>query len=125
VTKPNRSVHLCCDYRYLNKCTVPNSMPLPVLMDCVYKVSKVNFCHSLLCQIRVLAVVNKTREQVEVCFCDTSWGMAVEENAVWAKKNASGTFVRLMRFLFHAIRDFSETYINDLCTFSSCFLTYI
>jgi len=36
-------------------------------------------------------------------------------------KDAPGTFVRLMRFLLHSIRDFSEAYIDDSYTFSSCF----
>jgi len=36
-------------------------------------------------------------------------------------KNAPDTLVRLMRFLFHSIRDFSEAYIDDSYTFSSCF----
>jgi len=36
-------------------------------------------------------------------------------------KNAPGTFVRLMRFLLHSIRDFSEAYIDHSYTFSSCF----
>jgi len=36
-------------------------------------------------------------------------------------KNAPGTFVRLMRFFLHSIRNFSEAYIDDFYTFSSCF----
>jgi len=43
VTKPDKSVCLSCDYKYLNKYTVPDPMPMPILMDCVYKVSKANF----------------------------------------------------------------------------------
>ena len=36
-------------------------------------------------------------------------------------KNASGTFVRLMRSILHPIRDSSEAYIDDSYTISSDF----
>jgi len=39
VVKPNKSVRLCCDFRYLNSFTVPDPMPMKILTDCVHKVS--------------------------------------------------------------------------------------
>jgi len=43
VTKSDKSVRICCDYRYLNKYTVPDSMPMPILIDCVHRVLRANF----------------------------------------------------------------------------------
>jgi len=39
VTKPDKSIRLCCDYRHLNKYTVADSTPMKLLSECVYKVA--------------------------------------------------------------------------------------
>ena len=43
VTKPDMSVRMCCDYRYLNSFTVPDAMPMQIVADCVHKVSRAKF----------------------------------------------------------------------------------
>jgi len=35
VTKPDKSIRLCCDYRYLNKYTIPDSTPMKLISECV------------------------------------------------------------------------------------------
>ena len=43
VTKPDKSIRLCCDYRYLNKYTIPDSTPMKLTSQCVHKVAPARF----------------------------------------------------------------------------------
>jgi len=40
VTQTDKSIRQCCDYRYLNKYTVPNSTFMKLVSECVYKVAQ-------------------------------------------------------------------------------------
>ena len=40
VTKPDKSIRLCCDYRYLNKYTVPDSTPMKLVSNVCIKLHK-------------------------------------------------------------------------------------
>ena len=53
VTKPGKSVTLCCDYRQLNKYTVADSTPMKLLSECVYKVAQAKFIS--ICDVRFSA----------------------------------------------------------------------
>ena len=120
MTKPDKSVRLCCDYRYLNKYTVPDSMPMPILMDYVHKVSIANFITICDAKSGFWQLLIKLEDRWKCTFV-TDHGVWQWKKMPFGLKNAPGTFVRLMRFLFHSIRDFSEAYIDDSYTFSSCF----
>jgi len=124
VSKPNKSVRLCCDYRYLNKYTVPDPMPMLILMDCVHKVSKANFITICDAKSGFWQLLIKPEDRWKCAFV-THHGVWQWKRMPFRLKNAPGTFVRLMRFLLHSIRDFSEAYIDDSYTFSSCFDLHI
>jgi len=43
VIKPDKSVPMCCDDRFLNSKTIPDAMPMQIVADCVHKVSRAKF----------------------------------------------------------------------------------
>jgi len=43
VPKPDKSIRLCCGYRYLNTDTVPDSTSMKLVSECVYKVAQAKF----------------------------------------------------------------------------------
>ena len=124
VTKPDKSVRLCCDYRYLNKFTVPDAMPMPILMDCVHKVSRANFISICDAKSGFWQLLIKPQDRWKSAFV-THHGVWQWKRMPFGLKNAPGTFVRLMRSLLHSIRDSSEAYIDDSYTFSSDFESHL
>jgi len=120
VTKPDLSVRLCCDYRYLNKYTIPDSMPMPILVDCVHKVSRANFISICDAKAGFWQLLIKPEHRWKAAFV-THHGVWQWKRMPFGLRNAPGTFVRLMRTLLHPIRDSSEAYIDDTYTFSSDF----
>jgi len=46
VTKPDKSIKLCCDYKHLNKYTIADSTPMKLLTECMCKVAQAKFTSS-------------------------------------------------------------------------------
>jgi len=95
-------------------------MPVPILMDCVHKVSIANFITICDAKSGFWQLLIKPEDRWKCAFV-THHGVWQWKRMSFGLKNAPGTFVRLMRFLLHSIRDFLEAYIDDSYTFSSCF----
>lgn len=124
VVKPNRSVRLCCDFRYLNSFTVPDPMPMKILTDCVHKVSSAS-CISI-CDAKsgFWQVLIKPEDRWKSAF--------VTHHGVWqwcrmpfGLRNAPGTFVRLMQTILYQIRETSDAYMDDAWTMSKDFQSHL
>ena len=120
VTKPDKSVRICCDYRYLNKYTIPDATPMPILIDCVHKVSRANYISICDAKSGFWQLLIKPEHRWKAAFV-THHGVWQWKRMPFGLRNAPGTFVRLMRNILHPIRDSSESYIDDSYTFSSNF----
>jgi len=79
VLKPDNSIRMACDYRYLNSYTVGDAFPMPNLSDVMYRVGRARVishtdAKSEYYQILVKQMVN--------CVCNTSRVVGMDKNAI-------------------------------------------
>ena len=124
VIKPDKSVRMCCDYRYLNSFTIPDAMPMQIISDCIHRVSQAKFI--------TISDAKSGFWQVEIAPEDRWKTAFVTHHGEWQWKrmpfglrNAPGTFVRLMHILLHPIRDSSDAYMDDAWTISDDFESHL
>ena len=126
VIKPDKSVRMCCDYRFLNSKTIPDAMPMQIVADCVHKVSRAKFIS--ICDAK------SGFWQVEIAPEDRWKSAFVTHHGVWQWKrmpfgfrNAPGTFVSLMHIIhiLHPIRESSDAYMDDAWTISGDFNSHL
>ena len=124
VIKPDKSVRMCCDYRFLNRFTIPDAMPMQIIADCVHKVSRANYIS--ICDAK------SGFWQIEIAPEDRWKSAFVTHHGIWQWKrmpfglrNAPSTFVRLMHVILHPIRDSSDAYMDDAWTISGDFGSHL
>jgi len=124
VTKPNKSVRICCDFRYLNNYTIADGMPMTVLSECVHKVSRARFISVCDAKSGFWQVLIRPEDRWKSAFV-THHGVWAWKRMPFGLRNAPGTFVRLMRTILYPIRDFSDSYMDDAWVISDDFEAHL
>lgn len=122
VTKPDKSIRLCCDYRYLNKYTIPDSTPMKLI--CVHKVAPARFISIWDAKSGFWQLMVRPEDRWKCAF--------VIHHGVWSWKrmpfglrNAPATFVKAIRKVLYPIREHSDAYVDDMYTISHSFVDHL
>ena len=110
-------IRLCCDFRYLNKYTRSDSYPTPDINDVIHKVGKATYistwdARSGYWQLRV-----RPEHQWLTAFV-TDFGVFEWTRMPFGLKCASNSFIRAVQQIIQPMRDFCDSYVDDLATFS-------
>jgi len=110
-------VRVCCDYRYVNKYTVGDAFPTPDIQDIIHRVGRAKYistwdAKSGYWQIRIKP------EHVYLTAFVTDFGLFEWTRMPFGMKCASNSFMRAVQQILQPIRDFSDSYVDDLATFS-------
>ncbi|KAL0386373.1 UNVERIFIED_CONTAM: hypothetical protein Slati_4605300 [Sesamum latifolium] len=74
--KADGSLHICCDYRVLNKITAKNKYPIPLAVDCFDRLSRVKYFEFLVMPFgptNAPATFNTLMKQVLLGFLMNLW----------------------------------------------------
>lgn len=124
VTKPDKSVRICCDYRYLNKYTVPDATPMKLIMESVYKISKGKFITVCDAKSGFWQFLVKPEDKWKCSFV-THHGVWTWNRMPFGLKNSPATFVKAVRQVLFPIREHSDAYVDDMFTISSSFQEHL
>jgi hypothetical protein len=110
-------VRVCCDFRYVNKYTTGDAFPTPDINDVIHRVGRAKYistwdAKSGYWQIRVKP------EHVYLTAFITDFGLFEWLRMPFGLKCASNSFIRSVQQIVQPIRDFSDSYVDDLATFS-------
>ena len=96
VTKPDKNI-LCCDYRHLNKYTVPDSTPMKLLSECVCKVAQalkfISICDA---KAGFWQLLVRPEDRWKCAFV-THHGVWTWKRMPFGLRNAPATFVKAIR----------------------------
>jgi len=120
MVKPDKSIRLACDYGYLNFHTIGNNFLTPNLTKVMHRVGKT----------RWITVCDATSGywQLDVKISDQWLTAFVTHHGLWewtqmpfGFKYAVNTFVCNVQEILRPIRQFSDSYVDDLAVFSDEF----
>jgi len=124
VLKPDKTIRMACDYRYVNSYTIGDAFPMPNLFDVMHRVGKgryitVTDARSGYYQLPV------RREHRWLTAFATHHGLWEWTRMPFGLKAAGNTFVRAVQTILQPIRDHSDSYVDDLATFSDEFQSHL
>jgi len=120
VTKPDKSIRLCCDYGYLNKYTVPDSTPMKLVSECVYKVAQAKFISVCDAKTGFWQLLVRPQDRWKCAFV-THHGVWTWKRMPFGLRNAPASFVKAIRKVLFPIREHSDAYVDDTYTISQSF----
>ena len=110
-------VRLCCDYRYLNKFTRGDCYPTPDISDVIHKVGGARYISSWDARSGYWQLLVKPEHRWLTAFI-TDFGVFEWIRMPFGLKCASNSFIRAVQQILQPIREFNDSYVDDLATFS-------
>jgi len=111
-------VRLCCDYHYLNKYTRGDAYPTPDITDVIHKVGKAQWITSWDTRSGYWQIYVKPEHRWLTAFV-TDFGLFEWVHMPFGLKCASNSFMRALQQLLFPLRDFCDSYVDDIATFTS------
>ena len=117
--KKDGSLRLCIDYRALNKITVRNKYPLPIIIDLFDRLHGTKYFSKLNLRSGYYHV-RIDEGDVSKTTCNTRYGVFEFLVMPFRLTNAQTTFCTLMNQVFHEYLDkFVVVYLDDIVVYSS------
>jgi len=124
VVKPDKTIRLTCDYRYVNQFTIGDCQPMPNLKDSMYRVARAKYI--TLCDAKSgFWQLNVRSEHRWLTSFVTHHGQWEWVRMPFGLKCASNTFVRAMQIILRPIRDYCESYVDDAAVISDHFKEHV
>ena len=121
VSKPDKTIRLCIDYRQLNKVTVPDRFPMPNLTDSVFSLHGIKYFTSL-DLVRGYYQLPLSEDSKELTAFSTAYGHWQFRRLSFGLKNAPAVFQREMQRI---LQEFPKAkvivYIDDILILGSSF----
>ena len=119
VKKNDGTLQLCVDYRGLNKGTIKNQYPLPLLEEMLMRLPKAKYFTCLDIRGAYSLVGIAEGEEWKTAF-RTRYGLYESLVMPIGLTNAAANFQALIKNVLHAyLDDFSTAYINDIMIYSN------
>ena len=107
------SVRIACDYRYLNTYTVGDAFPMATVNDTLNKLGFAKYISTFDAKSGYWQIPIREEDCWLTAFI-THDGLYEWVRMPFGLKNAGATFVRVVRAVLQPIRDFSESYVDDM-----------
>ena len=117
-------VRLCCDYRYLNNYTRADSFPTPDIADVIHRVGKAFRISSLDTRSGYWQPILNPKHRWLTAFV-TDFGVFEWVRMPFGLKYASNSFIRAIQQVLQPIREFCDSYVDDLATYSTDWQSYL
>ncbi|KAL2251546.1 UNVERIFIED_CONTAM: RNA-directed DNA polymerase [Sesamum indicum] len=116
--KVNNFLRLCCDYRALNKITVKNKYPIPLVADCFDRLSQANYFTKIDLRSGYWQVRIKEGDETKTTVV-TRYGAFEFFVMAFGLTNAPAIFSTLMNQVLHGFLDeFVVVYLDDIVVYS-------
>jgi len=113
VAKKDGGVRIAYDYRYLNSFTVGDAFPLTTVNDTLHKLGSAKFISTFDANSVYWQIPINKQDRWLTAFI-THDGLYEWVRMPFGLKNAGATFVRAVRAILRPIREFSESYVDDM-----------
>ncbi|KAL0434762.1 UNVERIFIED_CONTAM: Transposon Tf2-12 polyprotein [Sesamum radiatum] len=116
--KADGSLRMCCDYRALNKITVKNKYPIPLVADCFDRLSQAKYFTKIDLRSGYWQVRIKEGDEAKTTVV-TRYGALEFLVMPFGLTNAPATFCTLMNQVLHGFLDeFVVVYLDDIVIYS-------
>ncbi|XP_022888965.1 uncharacterized protein LOC111404384 [Olea europaea var. sylvestris] len=116
--KANGSLRMCCDYRALNKITVKNSYPIPLVADCFDRLGQAKYYTKIDLRSRYWQVQIKEGDEAKTTVV-TRYGAFEFKVMPFGLTNAPTTFYTMMNQVLHGfLDDFVVVYVDGIVIYS-------
>ncbi|KAL2237827.1 UNVERIFIED_CONTAM: Retrovirus-related Pol polyprotein from transposon opus [Sesamum indicum] len=116
--KADGSLSLCCDYRALNKITVKNKYPIPLVADCFDRLSRANYFTKIDLRSGYWQVRIKEGDEAKTIVV-TRYGAFEFLLMPFGLTKAPATFSTLMNQVLHGFLDeFVVVYLDDIVVYN-------
>ena len=110
-------LRLAIDYRYVNKFSAGDAYPTPDIQEVLQKVGRSNFISCFDARQGYYQIgLHKDSRWLSAFVCDA--GLFEFVRLPFGLKSASNSFIRCMSKILHPIRDFTETFVDDMAVHS-------
>ena len=113
VAKKTGGVRIACDYRYLNSFTVGDAFPMATINETLSKIGAAKFISTFDAKSGYWQIPVAEQDRWLTAFV-THDGLYEWLRMPFGLKNAGATFVRAVRIILQPIRDFSQSYVDDM-----------
>ena len=113
VAKKTGGVRIACDYRYLNSFTVSDAFPMSTINETLSKIGAARFISTFDAKSGYWQIPVAEQDRWLTAFV-THDGLYEWLRMPFGLKNAGATFVRAVRIVLQPIRDFSQSYVDDM-----------
>jgi len=110
-------VRLCCDYRYLNRYTVGEMVPMRSTEEIIHRVGKANVITTCDCRNSYWQIPIRPEDTWLTAFV-MDFGVFEWLRAPFALKWSGNSLLRAMQSILTPLRDFSDSYVDDTSVFS-------
>jgi len=113
VAKKNGDVRIACDYRYLNSFTVGDAYPMPTIDEVLRSIGKKQYISTFDATSGYWQIPLAEEHRWLTAFV-THDGFYEWLRMPFGLKNAGAAFVRAVRSMLRLIRDFADSYVDDI-----------
>jgi len=124
VVKPDNSIRMACDYRYVNSYTVGDAYPMPNLTDTMHRVGRAKYISLCDAKSGYWQLVVRESDRWKTAFV-THHGLWEWIRMPFGLKCASNSFVRAVQAVLQPIKAFSDSYIDDMAIMSGRFSQHL
>ena len=113
VAKKDGGVRIACDYRYLNSFTVGDAYPMLTIDEVLHSIGKGQYISTFDAKSGYWQIPLAKEHRWLTAFV-THDGLYEWLRMPFGLKNAGATFVRAVRSMLQPIRDFADSYVDDI-----------
>ncbi|KAL0305166.1 UNVERIFIED_CONTAM: Retrovirus-related Pol polyprotein from transposon [Sesamum calycinum] len=123
--KADGSLRMCCDYRALNKITVKNKYPIPLVADCFDRLSRAKYFTKIDLRSGYWQVRIKEGDEAKTTVV-TRYGAFEFLVMPFGLTNAPATFSTMMNQVLHGFLDeFVVVYLDDIVVYSGTLAEHV
>jgi hypothetical protein len=123
IDKKQGTIHICVDYRDINKALPKDNFPTPfidqIVDDCAG--SEIFSLMDGFSGYNQINIVPEDQHKTSFIF---PWGTFAYQKLPFGLKNAGATFQRAMSYSFHDIKNIMQPYLDDLLAHSMCWVDH-
>jgi len=118
------AVRLTVDYRYLNKYTVGEIMPMPAVDEIIHRVGQGNFITTADVRSSYWQIAIRPEDTWLTAFV-TDFGVYEWVRAPFGLKWSGNSLIRATHVILAPLREFTDSYVDDMSVFSSIWTKHL